>query len=476
MSVSELVWASAAELQLHFASGAVSPVEIADEVLRRIHRLDPLVNAFVYVDPETTRRMAEASARRWRAGTPLGPLDGIPVSIKDLAPVAGWPLRRGSRALLADPPSATDSLPVARLREAGAVFIGKTATSESGVRIVCRSDVHGVTRNPYDPSRTPGGSSGGAAAGLALGLGTLALGTDGAGSIRIPASFCNLVGLKPGFGRIPAHPPSIFMPHSVTGPMGRCVDDVARMTAMMSAADPRDPFAWPVPFETAATAKGSVKGLRVALAPTLGTGMVADPETNDAVSAVAGVLADAGAVVEVDEPDWPVDPYLPFIVFWEATYAAFLDSHPPERAALMSPLLHAIAERGRRIDILAWHRALAQRLAITDAAHAFLNRYDIVLGPVMPTPAFDIDAEAPPGELPDDWRWCPYSYLFNMTGQPALALPGGFTGIGLPIGVQMASRMGTEESLLAVGAAVEARLGLTSRRPPLAAAADRDTV
>jgi aspartyl-tRNA(Asn)/glutamyl-tRNA(Gln) amidotransferase subunit A len=459
---------SAAGLQAEFAAGRASPIDAAEAVLARIACLDPLVNAFVHVDAATTRAMAEASAARWRHQAPLSPLDGVPVSIKDLVPVAGWPLRRGSRALLDDPPSAADSPPVARLREAGAVFIGKTATSESGSRIVCRSAVHGVTRNPYDLSRTPGGSSGGAAAALALGMGTLALGTDGAGSIRIPSAFCNLVGLKPGFGRVPAYPPSIFMPHSVIGPMARRVADVAAMTAVLARPDPRDPFAWPSPFDAEAIIQ-PLSGLRVALSPTLGTGVAPDDATLAGLRSAARALAGAGAAVEEIEPAWPVDPYDPFMVFWEATYAGFMDGFPPERAALMDPLLHAIAARGRRIDILAWHRALAQRLAITDAAHAFFRRFHLVLAPVMPSAAFDIDAEAPPGAAPDDWRWCPYTYLFNMTGQPALGLPAGFTVGGLPIGVQLGGPVGSEPLLLAAGAAIEASLGLTDRRPGLLA-------
>jgi aspartyl-tRNA(Asn)/glutamyl-tRNA(Gln) amidotransferase subunit A len=408
--------------------------------------------------------MARASEARWRRGEPASPIDGVPTSIKDLAPVAGWPLRRGSMALDPSIPAPADSPPVARLREAGAVFIGKTATPESGSRIVTRSRVHGVTRNPYDLTRTPGGSSGGAAAALALGMGALALGTDGAGSIRIPAAFCNLAGLKPGFGRVPAFPPSIFMPHSVTGPMARHVGDVAAMTAVMAGPDMRDPYAWPVTFEPAQAA-GSVRGLRVALSPSLGTKGMPDAATQGALLAVAGALQAAGAEVVEADPVWPVDPYEPFMVFWQATYAGFLDTYPLGQAAMMDPLLHAIAEQGRRIDALEWHRALGQRIAIAAASKAFFNRFDAVLAPVMPGPAFDADAEAPEGEAKDDWRWCPFTYLFNITGEPALSVPGGFTADGLPLGVQVAGPAGSEERLLRLGAAIEVQTGLAARRP-----------
>lgn len=458
---------SVAELNEAFAARRLTPIDAADAALERICDFDRHVNAFVHVDPATTRRMAEASTARWQAGAPLGPLDGIPISIKDLAPVAGWPLRRGSSALRDDPPSPADSPPVARLREGGAVFIGKTATPEHGLRIVCRSDVHGVTRNPYSLDRTPGGSSGGAAAALALGMGTLALGTDGAGSIRIPAAFCNLVGLKPGFGRVPSYPPSFFMPHSVTGPMGRRVADVAAMTGVISGCEPRDPFAWPIPFDAAKMDEKRYEGMRVALSVTLGTGIQPEHATAQALEHAARALERRGAVIEVVEPTWPVDPLKPFLVFWHATYAGFLDTFPPARAAHMGELMHRIAALGRGIEIVTYHRALAERLAITDVAHQFLQTYAAMLAPVMPCHAFDVDAEAPPGQNPDDWRWCPYTYIANMTGQPAVAVPAGFSADGLPIGVQLVGARGSEESLLTFAAMIEGELDLVGRRPPI---------
>jgi len=455
------------ELTSLFVSGEASPVDAAQAALDRIDTYDQTVNAFVHIDTSTTLEMARASEARYRAGSPLSAIDGVPTSIKDLAPVAGWPLRRGSEALDPYVLVMEDSPPVARLREAGAVFIGKTSTPESGSRIVTRSRVHGVTRNPYALDKTPGGSSGGAAAALATGMGTLALGTDGAGSIRIPAAFCNLVGLKPGFGRVPSFPPSIFMPHSVTGPMARSVADVAAMIEVMAGQEPRDPYAWPVPYAPQKREEWSVAGLRIAFTKSLGTRSHADEATSNALQFAANLLADAGAHVEEADPEWPLDPFDPFIVFWEATYAGFLDTYPADIAAKMDPLIQEIAARGRQIDVLAYHRALSERLQIAAATKSFFSRFDAVLAPVMPTPAFDLDAEAPPGESPDDWRWCPYTYVFNMTGEPALSVPAGFTGDGLPIGLQIAGPMGTEERLLEIGAALEEKLRLFERRLPI---------
>lgn len=458
---------SVAQVTDLFRRRSLSPVEAADAALARIEALDPTVNAYVFLDPEATRTAARASEERYATGRPLSPIDGVPTSVKDLAPVAGWPMRRGSAALDPVDPMPADSPPVARLREAGAVFVGKTATPESGSRIVTRSPVHGVTRNPYALDRTPGGSSGGAAAALALGMGTLALGTDGAGSIRIPACYCNVAGLKPGFGRVPSFPPSIFMPHSVTGPMARRIADVAAMAAVMARPEPRDPYAWPIAFEADAAAAGNISGLRVAVSPTLSTAGQADAQTEAVLAEAAEALGAAGAIVEAADPDWPVDPYEPFMVFWEATYAGFLDTYEVEVAARMVPLLHELAERGRRIDIVSYHRALGDRLAIAAASRAFFSRFDAVIAPVMPGPAFDVDAEAPDGHEPDDWRWCPFTYVFNMTGEPAVSVPAGFSGDGLPIGLQIAGPAGSEERLLRLAAAVEAASGCVDRRPRL---------
>ncbi|WP_068118392.1 amidase [Tropicimonas marinistellae] len=461
---------SVADLGAGFRAGQFSPVDALEASFARIDAFDPRVNAFVYQDRATSRAMAEASARRYASGGPLGPLDGIPVSVKDLTKLSGWSCRRGSAAIGTDAVASEDAPPVKRLREVGVVFLGKTATPEAGSRVVTRSAVHGVTRNPYDPGRTPGGSSGGASAALALGMGTLATGSDGAGSIRIPSAFCNLAGLKPGFGRVPFMPPDADMPHSVTGPMARRVKDLVPFIATMAGHEPLDPFSWPVPFEPSA-AQGPVAGMRIAVSPDMGTGRTPSPEILRALDAVATALEAHGAIVEPASPCWPVPPERPFSIFWKTGYVSSYFAAPPEHAALVSPLIRDLAEAGRELGVETYLNALDERLAITAASHAFLTEYDAVICPSVIGPAFDIDREAPAGEVPDDWSWCPYCYIFNMTGQPALAVPAGFDDDGLPLGVQLAARRGGEETLLRLGSAVEQRLDLVGRRPKMLAEA-----
>lgn len=244
----DIAYLGCAALTELFRRCELSPVEVALVLLARIEVLNPIVNAVVHVRAERTLRMAEAAEARYLAKAPLSALDGVPMTVKDLSAVVGWPMQRGSLALEASARVFEDTACVARLREAGAVFLGKTATPDAGGRPVTRSAVHGVTVNPYSLVHTPGGSSGGAAASLALGFGPVAVASDGAGSIRIPSSFTNVFGLKPGFGRVPAFPTDIDMPHSVNGPMSRTVQDAALMLQTMSRADTRDPYAWPAPF------------------------------------------------------------------------------------------------------------------------------------------------------------------------------------------------------------------------------------
>jgi aspartyl-tRNA(Asn)/glutamyl-tRNA(Gln) amidotransferase subunit A len=460
-------WLGIEELTKGYRTGALSPVEVAGQFIARIRALDPIVNAIVHVDEQYSLSMAAASEARYRNGEALSAMDGVPVTIKDLSAVAGMPRRRGSR-LLGNEPVTEDTPCVARMREAGAVFLAKTATPEAGCKVVTQSAVHGVTVNPYDISKTPGGSSGGAAAALALGFGPVALGSDGAGSIRIPASFTNLFGLKPGFGRVPAFPTDTDMPHSVVGPMSRTVADAAVMLDIMVRPEPRDPYAWPVAFDMPDLGDPDLSDLTIAYAPRLGCqAPLADIEVDDLVKGAIPLLEDAGANVALDAPAWPIDPFVPFKVFWETACYSAVEATPPDRRALLDPLILRVGASGGRVSLADYLRVSEQRLRIAAASQAFFNRYDVLVGPVMPVPAYAVDRNVPEGFDDEDWSWCPYTYPWNMTGQPAASVPIGFTKQGLPVGVQLIGRMGREADLLRTARAIELRRPLHLQRPPL---------
>ena len=464
----DVCWLGIVELTTAYRKAQLSPVHVARELIARVRSLDPMVNSIVSLDEAYTLAMAAASEARYRAGHPLSAMDGVPVTIKDLSAVAGMPMRRGSQAFGIEPVS-EDTPCVARLREAGAVFLAKTATPEAGCKVVTRSAVHGVTANPYDLSKTPGGSSGGAAAALALGFGPIALGSDGAGSIRIPASFTNLFGLKPGFGRVPAFPPDIDMPHSVVGPISRTVADAAIMLDVISRPDPRDPYAWPVPFAVPENLNDpDLRDLTIAFSARLGcTAPLVSPEVDHLVSGVVPLLTDAGAAVSSAAPDWPIDPFVPFGVFWETACYASIEATRLEERRLLDPLILRVGASGAGVSLAEYIKAMQQRMAIAAASKFFFDRYDLLVGPVMPVPAYALDRDVPEGFADEDWSWCPYTYPWNMTGQPAASVPIGFTEDGLPVGVQIVGRMGGEADILRAARAIELRRPLHLQRPPM---------
>ncbi len=452
----EVAYLDALALAEAFRCHELSPVEVARHLLDRMERLDPVVNAIVFVDRDKTLDMARTAERRHMTGTALSPLDGVPITVKDLSCIAGWPRRRGSLAFDGRQPCAEDTPCVARLREAGVVFLGKTATPDSGSKVVTRSAVHGVTLNPYDLTRTPGGSSGGASAALAMGFGPLAVGSDGAGSIRIPASLTNVFGLKPGFGRVPAFPPDIDMPHSVVGPMSRSVADAAVMLAVMSRPERRDPYAWPVPFRLPTDlADPDLRGLTIAFSPRIGCAApLQNVEVDGLIEGALPLLARAGARIVDEDPIWPVDPAEPFQIFWDTVCTATVDGFEPDMQSMLDPGILRSAEAGRKVSISAYQRAMEQRLKLAVASKAFFERFDLLICPVVPTAAWSVGRDVPEGFAEDDWRWCPYTFLWNMTGQPAASTPIGFTANGLPIGIQIVGPLGKDEQVLRAAAAI----------------------
>ncbi|HEX2298949.1 MAG TPA: amidase family protein, partial [Pseudonocardiaceae bacterium] len=286
-----------------YRAGELSPVEATQDVLDRITQIDDKVRAFCLVDADRALAEAKASERRWQQAQPQGLVDGVPTSIKDIFLTAGWPTLRGSKVVDPDQEWPVDGPPVARLREHGAVLVGKTTTPELAWKGVTDSPLTGVTVNPWDTSRTPGGSSGGSAAAVALGMGPLSIGTDGGGSVRIPASFTGTVAMKPTYGRVPHWPASPFGTLAHAGPMARTVADTALLLDVITGTDSRDWSALPPRTGSYSGSLGSgVLGLRIALSPTLGYADV-DPDVVTAVEAAAAVFSDLlGAEVEIADP------------------------------------------------------------------------------------------------------------------------------------------------------------------------------
>ena len=456
MSV-ELADRSATELLALYRAKRTSPVEVTRACLARIEALNPKLNAFCVVDADGALRAARESETRWTRGAPEGWLDGVPVSIKDLLLTTGWPTLRGSRTVDPNQSWDQDAPAVARLREHGAIMLGKTTTPEFGWKAVTDSPLTGITRNPWDPAKTPGGSSGGAAAAIATGMGALAIGTDGGGSIRIPAGFTGIFGLKPSFGRVPAWPLSLFGTVSHVGPMTRNVADAALMLDVISQPDVRDWFA--LPYDDRDYRDGlsnGVAGMRMAFAPTLGGARV-DPEIAEIVKRAVETFVELGADV-VDAAPHLGDVARVGRTHWWAGATRVVGSIPPERRALMDPGLLRIAERGSAFTLADYLAAVEARGALGSALKQFHDRYPILLTPTLPISAFEAGQLAPPqyGDVDGDWTvWAPFSYPFNLTQQPAASVPCGFTRGGLPVGLQIVGPMHDDRLVLRVARAFE---------------------
>lgn len=448
---------SAAELGPLYASKQLSPVEVAKDALARIERFEPAVNAFAVRDDAGALAMAEASQARWLKGEAIGPLDGVPVTIKDNLGVAGWSMQRGS-AIASDVPFAEDLPVAARLREAGTVFLGKTTMPEYGWKGVGNSPLTGITRNPWNTGTGPGGSSSGAAVCAALNLGCIHIGTDGAGSVRIPAAFTGVVGLKPSYGRVPAWPISVmgFLAH--LGPLTRTVTDTALAMKVIGQPDARDMTALlDRPPDYVDGLKGSMRGLRVAWSPRLGRSVTVDPEIAALTAAAAQAFAELGATVEEVDPGFD-DPIDILMTLWSSGAALALKSIDAAGRKQMDPGLVAVAEQGERIPASAYVDALLnQRNALAYKMAQFHQQYDLLLTPTLPLPAFAVGRDTPEhGAYGEDWtRWTPFTYPFNITEQPAVSVPCGLTKAGLPAGLQIVGAFGKDALVLRAAAAFE---------------------
>ncbi|GGR77745.1 amidase [Streptomyces aureoverticillatus] len=436
--MTELTDLTAVQLVDGYHKGEFSPVDVTRAVLRRAEDVQPVVNAFVRLDHEGALAQAEESATRWRRGEPAGLVDGVPVTVKDILLQRGAPTLRGSKCVSDKGPWDEDAPSVARLREHGAVFVGKTTTPEFGWKGVTDSPRHGVTRNPYDPSRTAGGSSGGSAAAVALGAGPLSLGTDGGGSVRIPAAFCGIFGFKPTYGRVPLYPASAFGTLAHVGPMTRDAADAALMMDVLGVPDARD---WshlgPAPGSFRDGLDGGVRGLRVAYSPTLGGQVAVRPAVAAAVRDAVEKLASLGAYVEETDPDF-ADPVDAFHTLWFSGAARVVEHLPPGRRELLDPGLREICAQGARFSALDYLAAVDARMGLGRRMGLFHEAYDLLVTPTLPVTAFEAGVEVPGKSGLRRWTgWTPFTYPFNLTQQPAATVPCGVDGEGLPVGVQI---------------------------------------
>lgn len=452
----ELNWLSAAELVKAYKKRKLSPVDVTRACLAQIARHDPKLNAMCLVDEKAALKQAKASEARWHKGKALGAVDGVPTLVKDLILVKGWPTLRGSKTVTREQAWDQDGPSVARLREEGAVLLGLTTTPEFGWKGVTDSPLTGITRNPWDVTKTPGGSSGGSSAAVAAGYAPLALGTDGGGSIRIPAGFSGIFGHKPSFGRVPAWPLSPFGTVAHTGPMTRRVADAALMMNVIAKPDARD---WhSLPYDGCDYIKRlgkGIKGLRIAFSPALGHAEV-DPEVAAAVAKAVKVLRSLGAKIDTVDPDFP-DPAPIFRVLWWSGARALLGKLPSDKRKLLDPGLADVLKQSMDITPEDYFDAVKARGALGTQMRQFMLKYDLLVTPTLPIPAFEAGKLSPVDDGTGKWvNWTPFSYPFNLTQQPAASVPCGLTASGLPIGLQIVGPMFQDALVLRAARAFEA--------------------
>ena len=453
---SDLADCTATDLLALYRAGQASPVEATQAIHARIERLNPTLNAYCFIAPDRSMAAARASEARWLKQAPCGELDGVPVSIKDLILTRGWPTLRGSRTV--DPAQAwdVDAPATARLCEAGAVLLGKTTTPEFGCKGETNSPLTGITRNPWNLAKTPGGSSGGTAAAVAAGLGPLSVGTDGAGSVRIPAAFCGNFGLKPSFGRVPAYPMSPFGSVAHLGPHSMSVRDAALMMNVLKRPDARDWTSLPADAtDYTAGLDDGIRGLKIAYSPTLGYAKNVHPDVAAAVAQAVRELEALGAHVEAVDPGFE-DPLEITTGLWFLGAWTVWNTLTPAQQALADPDFEAEAILGATYSALDVQRLNLRRGALGAQMRQFMQGFDLLVTPTVAVPAFDA---RPAGHSPMDPRtmlgWTPFSYPFNLTQQPACTIPCGLTSDGLPIGLQFVGAMFADALVLRAARAYE---------------------
>ncbi|MGN6466265.1 MAG: amidase [Rhizobiaceae bacterium] len=452
---------SAVDLAAAIRMKAVSPVEAVETALARIEEKAGL-NAFLAVSAERARAEAKAAEAKLASGTPLGPLHGIPFSVKDLTNTEGVATTQGCALFAGNVPKA-DAVAVARARAAGAILIGKTTTPEFGHKPFTEGPFFGRTLNPVSPDHTCGGSSGGAAVAVAAGMGQLALGSDGGGSIRIPAACCGVVGFKATLGAIPnLQAPDLFGANSFVGPMARNVADTRLMFDALLGPDRRDPYGQTGTFPLRVLARAEQP--RVALL--LRCGNILDPEVEAAVIAAMKQAEALGMIVEPIELDLVgLEPH--FLVLLRSLLLARLGGHAARAPAKLDPTLLATIEAGRAYSAADLCRAQFARTDCFLKVQDILARFDVIASPTLSAPALPVGldplgpieiAGKPAGTIRG--AWYPYTFPFNLTGHPALSLPCGKTGEGLPIGLQLVGRWHEDIYLLDIARRLEEAIGI----------------
>ena len=465
----DLHWQPATTLARLIRTKKVSPVELLTAILDRIDKLNPKLNAFVTLTAEQARREARAAERALtRRSATLGPLHGVPFSVKDLVITKGVRTTFGTPIYRDNVPT-EDAPIVARLKAAGGIMLGKTNTPIMGWIGATHNPLFGVTRNPWNLERTPGGSSGGASAAAAAGLGPLHVGTDGGGSIRIPASCAGIYGFKASYGRIPTYPVSGAWSLSHVGPMTRTVADAALMLNVCAGPDERDQYS--LPSERVDYVKalgGSLKGWRVAWTDDLGFADCVDPEVSAVCARAARAFRDLGCRVEEVQPGWPSPKEAWYEVFCggiAARLAPYLDRRGEIDAGLVR-IIETTLRNGPTKYVQAWF----DRLAWWQHPRAFFEKYDLLLTPTIACPPFPVGLDNPTeiaGRPVGAYAWIPFTYPFNLTGQPAASVPAGFTASGLPVGLQIVGRRFADAAVLRASAAFERLRPWAQHRPPV---------
>jgi aspartyl-tRNA(Asn)/glutamyl-tRNA(Gln) amidotransferase subunit A len=463
----DICYLSALELRELFHRRELSPLEVTGVVLERIGELNPRLNAFLTVTVERALEDARLAERAYAGDGEPGPLCGIPISIKDLTPTKGIRTTLGS-LLYEDWVPDEDGPFVERVNAAGAVMLGKTNTPEFGWKGDSGNRLIGPTQNPWKAGQTAGGSSGGAAAAVASGLGPLAQGSDGAGSIRIPAAFCGIFGLKPSFGLVAYYPPSSVEALSHLGPMTRTVRDAALLLNVTAQYDPRDRNSYAHTTDFVAACDGGIDGFRVAWSPDLGYAAV-DPEVRAITERAVQKMADLGCHVEevtmtISDP-WPI-----LDTFWLSAQAGRHGAAFEEVRDKIDPGRIPLIERGQQLTAVDLYNAYAQRTTYYHEMRRFMDGYDLLVTPQLPVTAFTAGESHPPmidGREVTYLSWTAFTYPFNLTGHPAASVPCGFASDGLPVALQFVGKWRDDATVLRAAAAYEELAPWAQHRPAL---------